>query len=192
MNQIGTTLLAVSFAALNAQALEVRESPYDKIAARNLFDLHPAVTTSQTPPPVVQQLPNVKLTGITTILGKPLALLTIAATKSQSAESVILALGQAVNGIEVKAIDEKAGVVRILNGGEPQMLNFEPATSPGMQPNPIPMPPPAAPVQAKPETTMTPEEQAAIIELQRIKYQQEGNPTSAILPPTGATLNDKD
>jgi hypothetical protein len=37
------------------------------------------------------------------------------------------------------------------------------------------------------ETPLSPEEQVALIELQRIKYQMDGDPTAKILPPTELT-----
>jgi hypothetical protein len=192
MNRIGTiSLLALGVAALNVHALEARQSPYDKIAQRNLFQLH-AAPILQPPQPTVNPPPKVTLTGITTILGKRLAFITIEGTKAHPGESMILAEREAANGIEVKGIDERAGVVRILNGGEWQILNFEAPKVSGMRANPAPMalPPLARSAQARLETFMTPEEQAALIELQRIKFQQEGNSTHKILPPTDLNPNE--
>jgi hypothetical protein len=185
-------LLAMA-ATLNANALEVRPSPYDKIPERNLFQLHPPIAAKvdveNKPPP----LRKATLTGITTILGTRLAFITIEASKSQPAELATLAEGQALGGIEVKDIDDKAAMVRILNEGEVQILTFEAAKSSGLPPSgsPISSPPAALPVQARVEATMTPEEQAALIELQRIKFKQEGNPTHLILPPTGVNLDEQ-
>jgi len=192
MNRIGTiSLLAFGVAALNAHALEARQSPYDKIVESNLFKLQ-AKPILPPPPPPVNQPPKVALTGITTILGKRLAFISVEGTKLHPTESMILAEGQAANGIEVKGIDEKAGVVRIFNCGELQILNFEVPKASGMRANPAPMasPSPAAPVQARLESLMTPEEQTALIELQRIKFQQEGNPIHVILPPTDLNPNE--
>jgi hypothetical protein len=193
MNPMGTIfLLAVGLATLDANALEVRQSPYDKIVERNLFQLHgpPMVFTDATPKPSL--LRKATLTGIATILERPVAFITIEGTKSQPADWVMLANGQRVNGIEVKGIDERAGVVRILNESELQILNFEPAKASGMQSDSSLMlhPRPSPPVPAQPEAAMTPEEQTALIELQRIKFQQEGDPIEAILPPTQLSTND--
>jgi len=192
MNRIGTiSLLALGVATLSAHALEVRQSPYDKISERNLFQLH-AAPIPPPPPPTVNPPPKATLTGITTILGKRLAFITIEGTKARPGESMILVEGQAVNGIEVKGIDEKAGVVKILNGGELQILNFEAPKASAVRPNPAPMalPPPASPAEARLESLMTPEEQVALIELQRIKFQQESNPIHMILPPTDLNPNE--
>jgi hypothetical protein len=132
MNRIGTiSLLALGVTALNAHALEVRQSPYDKIVERNLFQLHgPPITPG--PDPVVTQLPKVTLTGIT-ILERRRAFVTIDGIQSRRAESVTIAEGDTVGGIRVESIDEKAGLVRVLNGSERQILKFEPRKPSGQQ-----------------------------------------------------------
>jgi len=189
------SLLAMSLAALNVSALEMQPSPYIKIAERNLFQLHAPVTSPKTPEPVAKPLRKTTLTGIATILKRPVAFLTIEGIKSQPAEFVMVVNGQFVNGIEVKSIDERAGAVRILNDGESQILNFEPTkTSDGVpfQNFPVPAPDPAPRTEPRPEATLTPEEQTALIELQRIKLQMAGDTMSEILPPTELTANDKD
>ena len=185
MNRIGTLLLlALSVSALDAQALEARQTPYDKIAERNVFQLHAAPILKEpqiTPPP----LRKVTLTGIT-ILEKRLAYITIEAIKSQPSESVTIPEGESVKEIRVQSIDERAGVVRILNGGELQILNFEPEKPVKLPPNQVPMTMqlPAPSAQIRPEPSLTPEEQTALIELQRITLQREGNPAHTLLPPT--------
>ena len=183
----------MSLAALQANALEVQQSPYDKIPQRNVFQLHGPPPANVDPPPK-PPLRKVTLTGILTILRGPVVLITIEGIKSQPAEWVMLLNGQRVNGIEVKSIDERAGVVRILNEGELQILNFEPLKSSAIQPDQTLMAPPqpSPPVQARPQASLTPGEQSALIELQRIKFQMEGDSVSAILPPTELTANDKD
>jgi hypothetical protein len=104
----------------------------------------------------------------------------------------MLAEGQGVNDIEVKTIDEKAGIVRVINHGESQVLDFvhdgaktpEPRNDPTPQAPTLPRP---APTHVQNETPLTPEEQVALIEIQRVKYQQENDPTHAILPRTEMT-----
>src|SRR4051812_20542450 len=112
----------MTLAALDADALEVRPSPYDTIATRNLFQLH-------APPTIVEVLPKppplrkATLTGILTILGRPMAFITIDALKpGEPAVAVMLAEGQTLNGIEVTSIDKLAAVVTILNERESQIL----------------------------------------------------------------------
>jgi hypothetical protein len=177
--------------------------PYDGIVERNVFNLHPP------PPPVnpadlVQHTPPPKITftGITTILGKKLAFLTVPASKPGTPpESMMLAEGQAQNGIEVKQIDEKAGVVKVVNHGEAQTLDFDhDGVKVSGAPGATMLPPPSAPPpnvmpgnvirplrSLPPRTSLSPEEQTALIEVQRVKYQQENNPMSKILPPTEMT-----
>jgi len=177
--------------------------PYDGIVERNVFNLHappppvnPADLVQHTPPP------KITFTGITTILGKKLAFLTIPAPKPGALpESMMLAEGQAQNEIEVKQIDDKAGIVKVLNHGEAQTLDFDhDGAKPPVGPPPTMMPPPSAPPpnvmpgnvirplrSLPPRAAMTPEEQTAMIEIQRVKYQQENNPIGQILPPTEMT-----
>jgi hypothetical protein len=145
------------------------DNRYDSIVERNVFNLHaapppvnPADLIKKTPPP------KITFTGITTILGKKLALLTFPVSKPNTPPvSVMLAEGQAQDEIEVKSIDEKAGVVQIINHGEPQTLDFEhdaPKGSgpmPGAAPAPtaLPAPTPAPPmngVQPSPGNVIRP------------------------------------
>ena len=199
MNRIGNLLLlALGFAALHAPALEVRQTPYDKIPARNLFQLH-APPITRAPTQEVVHLPKITLTGIT-ILQRRLAYLTIEGIKSRPAESVTIAEGETASGIRVESIDERAGLVNVLNGGERQLLRFEPAKPSGQQfieaivmevtlDNSRPPVVSVAP-QAKVEPSLSREEQTALIELQRITLQREGNPAHALLPPTELNPNE--
>jgi len=224
---------------INMSSGATSESPYNAIIERNVFNLHappppvnPADLIKKTPPP------KITLTGITTILGQKKTFLTLPAIKPGAApESMMLAEGQAYNEIEVKRIDEKAGVVEVVNHGETQTLDFDqngakptgaPPMAPGMplQPTAMPAPPPAnvMPMPAQgtairplrslaprsdlnnnnnngfggatgagnvnpqsQQNTMTPEEQVALIEIQRVKYRQENNPIHALLPTTELT-----
>jgi hypothetical protein len=229
---IGVLLSASAIAAKAASA----ESPYGAIVERNVFNLHappppvnPADLIKKTPPP------KITLTGITTILGQKKTFLTTPPLKPGGApESVMLAEGQALNGIEVKRIDEKAGVVDVMNHGEPETLDFEnngakpaggPPPMPMGSPQPIAMPAPApANVMPMPapgtairplrslaprsglnnngfggasgaanvnpqsqQSSMTPEEQVALIELQRYQAIQRKDPISKIFPTTELT-----
>jgi hypothetical protein len=232
---VGVLLSAPAIAVTPATA----DSPYNAIVERNVFNLHappppvnPADLVKKTPPP------KITLTGITTILGQKKTFLTTPPVKPGAPpESVMLAEGQAMYEIEVKRIDEKAGVVEVINHGEPQTLDFEhdgakPSGAPAAANNPQPMsmPPPApapANVSSLPlpgtairplrsltprsdnnnnnnngfgggmgasantsvqgQSTMTPEEQVALIEIQRVKLRSENNPMHAIFPPTELT-----
>jgi hypothetical protein len=169
-------------------------SPYAEIAKRNVFGLSAPVITVVAPTTKPLALPKITLTGITTILGRRMAFLTISAVKAgEAAESFMLAVGQGVNDIEVKNIDERAGVVSVVNHGESQILNFDRdgAKTPGPPNDPAPrepiLPRPAPPSTVSGEAPLTPEEQVALIEIQRVKYQQENNSIHDILPPTEMT-----
>jgi hypothetical protein len=177
----------------NAATSAVDEFPYAGIVGRNAFALVPAKAIAA-PPPAVIVLPKITLTGITTILGRRMALLTLPAVKpGEPPDSFIVAEGQRVNDIEVKNIDEKAGVVTVINHGELQTLDFVHNGAivsgvPNQPASPIQMVPrPALPPPSVRETTLTPEEQVALIEIQRMKLQQENNPIHKILPTTELT-----
>jgi hypothetical protein len=202
------------------------DRPYDGIVERNVFNLH-------APPPAINPAdlikheppPKVTFTGITTILGRKLAFLTIPGPKpGVPPDSMMLAEGQAQNDVEVKEIDDKAGIVKIVNHDEPQTLDFEHnGATPSGPAAPIPnatrfprpsLPPPnvmptpgnvirplrtfqprGGPVSelnnggndGQASAPLSPEEQVALIEIQRMKYQQENNPISAIFPRTEMT-----
>jgi len=185
---IGVASAPIAEAAMS----RLEDSPYNGIAPRNLFGLHaPVVVTAPPVAPVAP--PKITLTGITTIYGKRVAFFTVAAIKpGQPQESFMLAEGQGFNGVEVTAIDERAGVVKVMNHGEPQVLDFD---HDGVRPSdlsprdPVPrektLPRPEPTVRA--EAALTPEEQVALIEIQRIKFQQENNPIHTILPQTELT-----
>jgi hypothetical protein len=159
----------LSASAIVLTSFGAAENRYSSIVERNVFNLHPA------PPPInpadlVKKTPPPKITftGITTILGKKLALLTFPVSKPNTPPvSVMLAEGQAQDEIEVKSIDEKAGVVQIINHGEPQTLDFEHDAPKGSGPMPgaapaatsLPAPTPAPPpngVQPSPGNVIRP------------------------------------
>lgn len=120
--------IAFCLACLSASGADA-DNPYVGIVDRNVFQLRPPVlvppVTNPQPPAVVSKL---TLTGITTIFGKPLALLTTQPTgKPQDAgkrEHYSLRVGQRMDGIEVLSIDAKKGVVRVKNNGAEETLDF--------------------------------------------------------------------
>lgn len=202
---------------------------YQAIVDRNVFNLHPPLAREDLTAQPKVQIPTLTLNGITTILGNKLAFLTTPPTKPGAhPETLMLAEGQAQDEIEVKQIDEKSGMVKVVNHGEDQTLDFQhngekPAAAP---PTPLTIPsngipPPQRGVDkirplrtlpsrtttpfagggnggglggvssgngsAQGQTPLTPEQQALIIEAQRMKLMQEGNPAARILPPTAMT-----
>jgi hypothetical protein len=143
------------------------DSPYERIAQRNPFALVPK--PKPTPEIVQEPLPNVLLTGITTILKKKLALITMQLPKGQP-ESCILGEGERRGEVEVVRIDETAGVVQVTvrgtslsldfkaNGAKanatPAMASVAPVAAPTVtqfrpRPHPIALPPAPAPLAAR-------------------------------------------
>jgi hypothetical protein len=175
-------LLLMGSTALSVKAL-TPENPYARITERNVFYLHGPVAV-ETPLPKPPVLPKITLTGITTILGRPIAYLTITGVKAgEPPQLVMMSEGQGANDIQVTGIDKQAGIVKVINGVEAQILEFEQPKSSGMEPVKIEASPVAPPVQARNETPISPEVQAALIEVQRVKLQQENDPASELLPP---------
>jgi hypothetical protein len=138
---------------------QIREGGYQKIPERNLFNLREPTLVETNAQKEIPALPKVTLNGITTILGRKLALLTLPAKPAKAGEAahdeyLTLAVGERQGEIEVLAIDEKKGSVNIKNSGTPTLLTFEKdgvKTKPsGTIPNP-----PGAPSQnpAPPSTT---------------------------------------
>ena len=111
----------------NAIVPDTAGNPYQGITDRNIFALKPPPAPPR-PEDNKQPPPNIKLTGITTILGRKQALLLVdvPAKPPQPAkqESYILTEGQRDGDIEIVAINEKEGVVKVKNHGEPQTLDF--------------------------------------------------------------------
>jgi hypothetical protein len=115
-------------AVANAMTAESSGTPYQEIVVRNVFALTnpppPPDPAATKPPP-----PKITLTGITTILGKPRALMKVLipakpGTK-QEEQSFILAVGQRDGDIEVLEIDDKAGIVKVNDFGTITNLSFE-------------------------------------------------------------------
>jgi len=108
-----------------AQATLPGENPFKSIVTRNSFGLipppPPAPVVDPTPPPS-----NIKLTGITTILGIKNALLMVQEPgPSGKSQSYILTEGQREGQIEVLAIDSIAGTVKVSNAGNVATLTFD-------------------------------------------------------------------
>ncbi len=103
------------------------KNPYHRIVELNIFRLTPPPPPPAPPP---APLPEVKLTGITTILPDKRALLTIhfPAGKAGPAkqEQCILKEGQRVGEVEVLDIDERTGCVTLNNSGTIMTITFAP------------------------------------------------------------------
>jgi hypothetical protein len=194
---------------------------YHAIAERNVFDLKPPTPPPPPAPAVTTAPPNVKLTGITTILGNKRALFMVqeapAPGKAQKQESYILTEGQRQGLIEVLEIDERTGRVKIKNDGSISVVTFEtvklpvapvgvPPSLAGGVPVPPPMPNGMTPQPAgnltppptrtsrtptgEPETQLSPEAQAILMEAERERARSLGEAAKMPpLPPTGVMPN---
>ena len=154
------TILTVISLFLAVAAEAVAEAPatqYQGIVDRNVFNLRPPPAPVNPADLVKKEAPpKVTLDGITTILGKKITFLTVPPTKPGTpAQTLMLAEEQAEDEVEVTQIDEKAGVVKIINHGEAQTLDFDhngtkPEAPPpaGMPGRPVTIPPIPAPAPA--------------------------------------------
>jgi hypothetical protein len=117
-------------AAAPAEAVTPDSSPnqYHSITNRNLFALNPAPPPAKVEPPA-PVLPKITLTGITTILGRNLAIMKAsipgAAGQAAKEQSYMLAEGQRDGDLEVLEVNEYAGTVKIKNFGTVMTLTFE-------------------------------------------------------------------
>jgi hypothetical protein len=120
---IGLLMLSLSPRLVVA---DISGHPYTGIAARNVFGLGPLVTQTRGSPPA--PLPKIVLVGITTLVQDKRALLKVEypaqPPEPAKAVSCILAVGQREGPIEVLAIDETAGTVRVNNSGTEMLLSF--------------------------------------------------------------------
>lgn len=104
-------------------------NPYSGIVERNSFGLKPPVNPAdlvKPPPPVVA---DIKLQGITTILGRKQVLMKVRVpTKPPEPardESLVLLEGQREGEVEVLEINPEDGTVKISNGGTILALNMQ-------------------------------------------------------------------
>ena len=105
--------------------------PYQGIVERNLFGLRPPP-----PPPDLEaankpQPSKITLTGITTILGRKLALMKTPprapkpGEQAKTEQSYTLGIGERQDDIEVMEIDEVAGTVEVKNAGIVETVSFD-------------------------------------------------------------------
>lgn len=162
------TLVLVTNRSVASTAL----SPYTCIVERNSFGLKPPVNPAdlvKPPPPVTA---DIKLQGITTILGRKQVLMKIKVParppEPAREQSFVFVEGQREGEVEVKEINPAEGTVKIDNGGTILALNMKdhgekptPGAAPAAPNLPAPgvmpgIPPPAAvvPTAAAPTTTV--------------------------------------
>lgn len=151
-------MLGSALFCLNAGALTVdaTANPYQRIVDRNVFGLRPPPPPAPPPDPAANKTPAppLRLAGITTIMGNKRALMSaqVPAKPPEPAKTVYYTLteGQRDGDVELVAIDEKAGSVKVKNHGEMQVVIFEkeipkfasvPAPAVGAPPSPLGGPP---------------------------------------------------
>jgi hypothetical protein len=110
-------------------------SPYSAISERNVFGLKdPPPATPTNPEPEPEPPPNVKITGITTIMGVQRALVKVQAPAKPPAPAkdesyIMVAGGPAQGGVEVLEIQDSADLkdvkVKIRQAGKESWLNLE-------------------------------------------------------------------
>jgi hypothetical protein len=140
------------YACAGANAATPASSPnqYGSITNRNLFALNPTPPPPKVEPPALV-LPKITLNGITTILGRKLAIMKVsfpgAAGQPAKEQSYMLAEGQRDGDIEVLEVNEGAGTVKVKTFGTVMRLTFEkvqpPAPAVGAQPTTAALPNPA-------------------------------------------------
>jgi len=120
-------LFVVGFAL--AASAELKENPYQIIIDRNPFKLSPpppppTPTVTETNPPAPPP-PDIKLTGITTLLGAPRVMLQVEDKQSKKFLFPTLEEGETANGITIVAIDAENMKVRVKNGDAETTLDFK-------------------------------------------------------------------
>ena len=108
---------------------ELKDNPYQVIIERNPFGLRPIPPPPPPPPPEAAPTPpppDIKLTGISTLLGAPKVFLefTDAQTKKVERPSALLE-GENFKDVTVLAIDPENGIVRVKIGDKEISLDFE-------------------------------------------------------------------
>lgn len=118
----------VVVAACSTSDGAVAEHPYAAIVERNAFGLRPippAPPPAQPEVPPPAPLPDIKLTGISTLLGEPQVFIEIIDPQTKKTERPPgLEAGEKQFDIEILAIDPRQGVVRVRNRGTEQTLDF--------------------------------------------------------------------
>jgi hypothetical protein len=114
--------------AITGSGADTLGNPYERIVRRNIFGLRSPAPAQKVEAPATP-LPNILLTGITTILGEKRAFLEITPLtrppQPPKPQSCILTEGQREGDVQVLQIDAKSESVRILNTGVEITLTFE-------------------------------------------------------------------
>jgi len=189
---------AIALAGLSLNALGgTASNPYDVITLRNVFGLRPIPVVQPQPEPTVPAAPRpeIKITGITDLLGVPRALFQYEDKEAKRVEfPPLLSEGQSYKELTVVSIDAENNRVRVRNGDAEMVLDFinngvkPPATaSVALAPNTAPASAAAlgGRVIVSGPTPNLPPVILARMQQQRLQEQQQAGQTehSPILPP---------
>jgi hypothetical protein len=193
MKQLNTALWWIAAAVASASKMfavapELSTNPFQHIAVANVFRLH-APPVAIKPEPVKLPLPAMALTGIVDGYNRVLALLEVS-WPNQPKLSFKLGPGESEGGVEVLRVDIKAGTIEVrisdtvtnlaLNRtASPTAGPAKPVASPGaISANTVP-----SPVQPQ----LGRDETALIIEAERERLRQAGDPQANLMPITHLT-----
>jgi hypothetical protein len=122
------TASGIVLAAFSLNAVGVAAgNPYDVITLRNVFGLRPIPVVQPQPEPTVPAAPRpeIKITGITDLLGVPRALFQYEDKEAKRVEfPPLLSEGQSYKELTVVSIDAENNLVRVRNGDAEMVLDF--------------------------------------------------------------------
>jgi hypothetical protein len=180
-------MLACIVAGTDAYGLAPDASghPFKEIVDANVFRLRPPPIQSL-PPEIPKPLPMFTVTGMGGF-GKKFVLLEGWLPAKQFFN---LAQGERVGEVEVLRIDEKAGVVEMKIFGTVTNLSFErnglkyPGSTPSAAPGSVS---PSQVTHLPPQPQLNRDENALVIETERERLRQAGDPRANLMPPTHLT-----
>ncbi len=194
MNRVEKAVFTLGLVAITTGAPALTsDNSYQVIAQRNVFALKSRLP--DTNPPIKVELPNIKLQGITTILGRRQVLGKVLAKPPAKEESFVLSEGERQGEVEVVSIDEDTRTVTLKYGGMPMTLTMKDdavefpaagvpvaAVLPGPPPFVSSVPPIANPPPQP--SGMSAEEAEVAIEVKTRLYQQKNDVRAPIMPRT--------
>jgi hypothetical protein len=122
--------------ALNSTPNPLADNPYSQIVTRNVFGLNPPPPPDAAPDPAGSA--KITPSGIQNFFGKAQVLFKVSGGGKSKEQSYILAENERQDGIEVKSIDQKNGIVTFDNHGVTQDIALvAPASSGAASPMPL-------------------------------------------------------
>ena len=125
--------------ALRAEDTAPAQSPYTALVSRNIFGLVPVPPPPPPPPPDIEPPPKITPNGTMNLFGKFQVLFKTPGKakpgQPPKEESYMMGVGERQDDIEVKKIDEKAGLVTFDNHGVIQELPLVVAAISGPAPS---------------------------------------------------------